>query len=88
MFEQWRTASAVPAIWGCVPQRNKNFTSREDVLARLRQLVSSKSAAVQLGYPLPQSLHGLGDVGKTHIAIEYACRYRSEYDLVWWISAG
>jgi hypothetical protein len=54
----------------------------------LRQLASSKSNAVQLGCPLPQALHSLGGVGKTHIAIEYSYRYRSEYDLVWWISAG
>jgi hypothetical protein len=69
-----------PAVWGNVPQQNKNFTGRPEILGLLRDGLSSKVTAV-----LPHALQGMGGVGKTQVAIEYAYRYRSEYDLVWWI---
>jgi tetratricopeptide (TPR) repeat protein len=72
----------VPAIWGNVPQRIKNFTGRQDILDQLRATVANGVTAV-----LPHALQGWGGVGKTAVAIEYAHRYRSEYDLVWWIPA-
>jgi tetratricopeptide (TPR) repeat protein len=72
----------VPAVWGGVPQRIKNFTGRKDILVQLREGVSSGRSSV-----LPHALQGMGGAGKTAVAIEYAHRYRSEYDLVWWIPA-
>src|SRR5215472_11592054 len=86
--------ASVPTIWGGVPTRNKNFTGRGDILARLRDGASSRITAVlpekdpkDPKDPLPQGVHGMGGVGKTAIAIEYAHRYGSDYDLVWWIPA-
>jgi hypothetical protein len=73
-----------PEVWGQVPQRNMNFTGREDLLERLSTDLAEKVAAV---LPLPHALHGLGGVGKTQVAIEYAYRNMSSYDLVWWIPA-
>jgi tetratricopeptide (TPR) repeat protein len=74
-------------IWGDVPLRNKNFTGREAILARLRRPMPGKITAVLPEDPLPQALQGLGGVGKTAVAIEYAYRYRADYDVVWWIPA-
>jgi tetratricopeptide (TPR) repeat protein len=71
-----------PPVWGNVPQRNKNFTGREDLLANLRASITGKMTAV---VPQPHALHGLGGVGKTLMAVEYVYRYRHTYDVVWWI---
>jgi tetratricopeptide (TPR) repeat protein len=73
----------IPTIWGNVPQRNKNFTGRDDILVQLRRGVASSTITAVL----PHALQGMGGVGKTAVAIEYAYRYRSEYELVWWIPA-
>jgi tetratricopeptide (TPR) repeat protein len=81
-------SSSVPAIWGNVPPRNKNFTGRADILERLRRGTSSGVLGVVPEQdPGDQAIRGLGGVGKTAIAIEYAWRHRSDYDVVWWIPA-
>jgi tetratricopeptide (TPR) repeat protein len=78
---------AVPAIWGNIPQRNKNFTGRDEIFEQLRHRPSTRVTALLPMDPLPRALQGLGGVGKTAVAIEYAHRARSDYELVWWIPA-
>ncbi|TYB45281.1 FxSxx-COOH system tetratricopeptide repeat protein [Actinomadura chibensis] len=73
---------AVPAVWGKVPLRNKNFTGREELLTELKTAISRQVTAV-----LPHALHGLGGVGKTQMAVEFAYRYQVDYDIVWWVPA-
>ncbi|SDK60695.1 FxSxx-COOH system tetratricopeptide repeat protein [Nonomuraea jiangxiensis] len=71
-----------PEVWGRVPARNVNFTGRSALLDRMHEGLSSEVTAV-----VPHALHGFGGVGKTQLAVEYAHRYKSEYDVVWWIPA-
>jgi transcriptional regulator with XRE-family HTH domain len=67
-------------MWN-VPARNPGFTGRDDLLAAVRKALLSGDRAVV------QALHGMGGVGKTQLAAEYAHRLADEYDLVVWISA-
>jgi tetratricopeptide (TPR) repeat protein len=70
-------------IWGGVPIRNRNFTGRLVLLERLNAALQTGSKASVL----PQTLQGMGGVGKTQLVIEYVHRHLEEYELVWWIPA-
>jgi Tetratricopeptide repeat/TIR domain len=72
-----------PAIWSQqIPLRNPYFTGRSELLRDLRRQLSGDWTAV-----LPHQLQGIGGVGKTQLAIEYAYRFAPDYDLVWWVPA-
>src|SRR5204863_4085761 len=71
-------------IWNIPYPRNPFFTERDQELARLHaQLQQRNSAAVGQ----KQSISGLGGIGKTQIAVEYAYRYCDEYEYVLWARA-
>ncbi|MFE8975208.1 FxSxx-COOH system tetratricopeptide repeat protein [Streptomyces cyaneofuscatus] len=83
--ERYLPPAAVTAPSGTnnLPQpRSSLFVGRERELRRLRDAVESRESAV-----VAQTMHGLGGVGKTALALQYANTYRGNYDVVWWISA-
>jgi tetratricopeptide (TPR) repeat protein len=70
--------------WNVPYRQNPFFTGREDILARLHGALRSNKVATSMQ---PYALTGLGGVGKTQTAIEYAHRYRSKYHAVLWVRA-
>ncbi|WP_232425581.1 FxSxx-COOH system tetratricopeptide repeat protein [Pseudofrankia inefficax] len=74
-------------MWGHVPQRNKNFTGRTNQLSELRERLMARRPGGSATAVVPQAVYGLGGVGKTQLAMEYAYQYAHEYDVVWWVSA-
>ena len=69
--------------WWNVPYpRNPNFTGREAILAQLETALASGTPAA-----LSQAIAGLGGVGKTQTAVEYAYRHRDQYRAVLWVRA-
>ena len=62
--------------------RNPNFTGRDRLMETLHQALNSTDPAHRV-----QAVYGMGGVGKTHLAAEYANRHRDDYRIVWWVQA-
>ncbi|HEU5382889.1 MAG TPA: tetratricopeptide repeat protein, partial [Ktedonobacteraceae bacterium] len=79
-------AMALPKIWQIPYQRNPVFTGRDDLLHTLTDLLQTGQSAV-LSQPQTQAISGLGGIGKTQLAVEYAYRTSQKYQAVFWVSA-
>jgi hypothetical protein len=77
--------AALPDVWNIPYPRNSFFIGREDTLSLLRTyLQAGKTTAIS---QLALALSGLGGIGKTQIAVEYAYRYHQNYQFVLWARA-
>jgi tetratricopeptide (TPR) repeat protein len=70
-------------IYGGVPPRNPLFTNRVEAIGLIT--ATFRAEGVNQGSPRSCAVFGLGGIGKTSVAAEYAFRNRDEYKLVWWI---
>jgi tetratricopeptide (TPR) repeat protein len=65
-------------IWNIPLERNPFFAGREDILGQIHEaLLSTKKAAIS----------GLGGIGKTQTAVEYAYRHKENYGQILWVKA-
>lgn len=72
---------AFPPVWHIPRDLNPHFVGRDELLADIRQtLLAGQAAALT-------ALHGMGGVGKTQLAAEYAYAHRADYNAVWWLNA-
>jgi AAA+ ATPase superfamily predicted ATPase len=59
----------------------ENFVARENELREIYKALSGDGSRRTV------TLHGLGGIGKTQLAIEYTKRYRDNYLAIFWINA-
>jgi tetratricopeptide (TPR) repeat protein len=69
-------------VWFLPQYRNPFFIGREAILQQVHQAFFSTA-----GMPVMQALSGLAGIGKTQTALEYAYRFRTEYQAVLWLAA-
>jgi tetratricopeptide (TPR) repeat protein len=67
-----------------LPARNRNFSGRDELLEQLYASLQAESAAAVVP---TGAVRGLGGVGKTQLALEFAHRFAGDYDIVWWVPA-
>ena len=74
------TTAVQRRVW-TIPARVRGFTGRAALLAELEVARRSGEATVV------QAVTGMGGIGKTTAAIEYAHRHHDEFDIAWWVPA-
>lgn len=82
--EQVLSSNPEPVIWGLSYLRNPFFTGRQQILRILHDRLSREYC---LALTRSWAISGLGGIGKTQIALEYAYQYRQDYTAVFWINA-
>jgi hypothetical protein len=73
-----------PCIWNVPFRHNPFFTGRDSLLLQLHNnLASHKATALTQA----EVISGLGGIGKTQIALEYAYRFGDKYQGIFWVHA-
>ena len=93
-FAPSRRLAKIPCIMMETPVRNKDFYGRDSILQQLDQALlpsdSSFSSESELKENTPHKhvvLCGMGGLGKTSIATEFAFRHVDDFDAIFWVRA-
>ena len=62
-----------------LPRQNRFFCGREEEIGQIAERFQNGISV--------QGLFGMGGVGKTQIALQYAHIHQADYDFIWWINA-
>jgi hypothetical protein len=76
---QARLVGTLPSLANVPYQRPLFFTGRENILHHLHTMFEAGKSV--------SGLNGLGGIGKTLTAVEYAYRYGAKYQAVFWVTA-
>jgi tetratricopeptide (TPR) repeat protein len=69
-----------PIAWN-VPGRLRRFVGRQDLLFELERALMHPARVALV------ALEGMGGIGKTALALEYAYLHANAFDVVWWVAA-
>src|SRR5579863_1445322 len=70
-------------LWDVPYERNPIFSDRDKDFQHLDEIFMGKKTVLTR----PQAVSGLGGIGKTQLAVEYAYRHRDNYKAILWASA-
>ena len=66
---------------------NDNFTGRDRELAEIHRVLLNANHDTTISRQRVMALHGLGGIGKTQLAIQYAYIHQNDYASIWWVNA-
>jgi hypothetical protein len=79
IFDEFKVSVKLPF------PRNANFTGRDEIITDLRNYFVSGSSGKGGSKRKVVVLCGMGGIGKTQIALEYAYRHISDYTSIFWV---